>query len=326
MTSGVSVSGSAGLRWSCRAVAFGFALLPTVVAAQWRVGGSIEPGYRLDEFKWNIGSSLAGNTTPNILSELSWTDLHIAEIEAGGHLEHVSGLRLRADASWGTILAGDNQDSDYLGNDRTLEFSRSNNDASQGSVDRLGVSVGWSVPMSGKLRFDGSGRTYLVPLLGYETRNIRLRMQDGVQTVASIFTPPLGPFEDLDSSYEAKWQGPWVGLEFVDEQPRDLHGFLRVEYHRPEYDAKANWNLRSDFSHPVSFRHHAEGDGVVVRLGLQTPERKGLSWRMQLGYEYWKTNHGIDRTFFSDGTQSEIRLNEVKWESWSLHYGLQYHF
>ncbi len=309
-------------RTCCVAVVLGATCGPGIALAQWRVGGTLEPGYRLDEFKWNIGSSLAGNTTPNILSELSWTDLHIAQIEAGIKAEHSAGLRLRANAGLGTILAGDNQDSDYFGNDRTFEFSRSNNDASNGSVDRLGVSAGWAIPLSGRLRADGSGRTYLVPLVGYETRNIHLRMQDGVQTVG----PQLGPFDGLDSSYEAAWRGPWVGLEFVDEVPQHLHGFLRVEYHRPEYDAKANWNLRTDFSHPVSFRHQAEGDGVVVRLGFQTPERRGLSWRMQLGYEYWKTDHGLDRTFFSDGTHSDIRLNEVKWESWSLHYGVQYHF
>ena len=39
---------------------------------------------------------------------------------------------MEADVGLGFTMSGDNQDSDYAGDNRTLEFSRSNNDAGEG--------------------------------------------------------------------------------------------------------------------------------------------------------------------------------------------------
>lgn len=283
-----------------------------------RASFSVEPGYRHDEFQWNIA---APGGEPNILSELSWSDLHIAQVRAGAMIEHDSGLRVQGSAGYGRILSGDNRDSDYLGDDRTFEFSRSDNDG-RGDVREASLGIGWAVAEQGELRADGSGTSYLVPMIGYAWRELDLRMRDGHQSI-----PDFGDFPGLDSSYRARWHGPWIGLEFVDRVPEDLHGFLRFEFHMPQYDAVADWNLRDDFQHPKSFAHSADGKGYVLSLGFQTPPRRGeFSWRLVFDYQWWRADDGTDRTYLSNGGVGKTRFNEVEWDSWSIHYGIQFDF
>lgn len=286
----------------------------------WNMDASLAPGYRVEDFRWNIAGSPAG---PNILSELSWESLQVAQLKGTVALTHDSGLQLRGSLTQGRIVSGDNQDSDYLGDDRTLEFSRSNNDGGGDDLRDASVALGWAFHLSGRpWGYWRGGTSYLVPLVGYARHDLNLRMRDGNQTI-----PATGSFAGLNSTYRARWGGPWVGLEFVDEEPDDLHGFLRFEYHRARYEAEADWNLRTDFQHPVSYTHEADARGYVFSLGFYTPAApRKFAWRLVLDYQNWKAESGLDRTFFSDGSVGTTRLNEVNRESWAISYGIQYNF
>jgi hypothetical protein len=105
-----------------------------------------------------------------------------------------------------------------------------------------------------------------------------------------------------------------------------IYPFAGFEYHWALYDAKADWNLREDFDHPLSFEHKAEGNGIriVAGLGAVLTEK----WSLEVGYtqQEWSTEDGIDRVYFSDGTYGETRLNEVNWESRSLGLAVCYQF
>ncbi|MEJ2314994.1 MAG: hypothetical protein P8Y85_09600 [Nitrospirota bacterium] len=118
-------------------------------------------GYRTDDFDWNIASDITGTQTPNILSELTWSDLNIFQVEAGVKA-HVERVYARGSLDYGWILDGDNQDSDYLGDNRTLEFSRSNNDAGDGNVFDASVGIGYKI-IDNKLM--------VAPLVGYSYHN-----------------------------------------------------------------------------------------------------------------------------------------------------------
>ena len=82
-------------------------------------------GYRRADLDWNIGG---GVSDPNIVSELTWSDLEIIELRGRLAFDLADESYLEASLSYGWIRDGENQDSDYAGNDRTLEYSRSNND------------------------------------------------------------------------------------------------------------------------------------------------------------------------------------------------------
>ena len=269
-------------------------------------------GYRRDRLDWHIAGDIQGKN-PSILSEVTWKDLLIHEFQLGMRA-NLKSLYLKGSINYGVIVAGENQDSDFAADNREMEFSRSNNDADQGStLDGL-IGAGY--------RFRPIVKSFsMIPLVGYSYHRQHLTMMNGYQTITWTGGPPLGPFEGLDSNYEAEWQGPWIGLDLI----LDLERFAGIlppislycdwEHHWADYSAEADWNLRDDFRHPKSFEHEADGTGTVIKLGIRIHMHDRLS--ANLGYETqaWSTEEGIDRVFLTSGGIAVTRLNEVNWHS-----------
>jgi opacity protein-like surface antigen len=285
----------------------------------------IATGIREDRLDWSISGSLPDNGS--ILparSELTWDNLRIWEVRTRGTLTLAADAFpqftpvVRGEAGYGWIRNGRNRDSDYvLVDSEFVEFSRSNNRADSGNVVDLSLGVGAQFQPD-------NGRVTLTPLLGYSYHEQNLRITDGFQTI-SFPGQPTGPFPGLDSSYEAEWRGPWIGLD-ADFQPLErvsLSGNL--QYHWADFQAVADWNLRTDFQHPVSFTHDANASGfkVSAAAAFELVER----WSVELSYDYreWQTAAGIHRFFFVDGVAA-VPLNKVNWTSQSLSIGLHYRF
>ena len=285
----------------------------------------LQGGYRQDRLDWSI----AGNV--DVLSELEWEALDILQLQltaaiTGDSLFPGGRLAGRGLLGVGSIVAGDNRDSDYAGNGRTLEFSRSNNDAGDGQVLDFSLGAG--------LEFSPNPGLQLRPLFGYSYHEQQLVLQDGVQTLSvpqlvahSRFSPPaLGALPGLDSSYDARWDGPWLGCDLSYRLTPAWLLTGTAELHWGEMKAEADWNLRSDFAHPVSFRQVADAYGVV--LGAKAQYDLGPRWQLLLAADYadWSTDPGLDQIYFADGSVGFTRLNEVNWSSFALQAGLQYRF
>lgn len=268
-------------------------------------------GLRQDDLRWNIADT---DGVPDILSELTWSGLEIAELRVRGDRTADNGWHVRGSAAYGWIYDGKNQDSDYLGSGRTLEFSRSNNDTKDDDTLDFSLAFGYRFRLSQE---SAPTSLYLIPLLGYSYHEQNLRITNGNQTI-----PATGPFPGLNSTYQTQWKGPWLGLELLGQGAKNLSAFLLAEYHKADYYAEADWNLRSDFQHPKSFEHRADGEGYLVSFGVSSTPRTGWGYRFSLDYQEWKTDPGVDRTFFASGTVTDTRLNEVIWRSRSIHIGL----
>ena len=289
----------------------------------------LSAGYRVDDFDWNIAGDIHGNS-PNVLSELTWDDLEIYQLELYNKTIVREVFYLRGSLSYGWIKGGGNQDSDYLEDNRSLEFSRSNNGADDGNT--LDASLGMGYPFT-----FGSGFVGLTPLVGYSYHEQNLTMTDGSQTITWISLdpdfpdgPPLGPMVGLDNTYEAQWKGPWVGFDLIFTS-KDVHrywaqveAYVNLEYHWADYCAEADWNLRTDFAHPKSFEHDADGDGIALSAGWNVVWSDHWALNANFDYQEWSADHGTDRTFFSDGSVEETRLNEVNWKSYAITVGLSY--
>lgn len=277
-----------------------------------------EAGYRVDGLDWNIAGNSDGSN-PNILSELTWKNLEMFQVR-GKVKTDLDGNYLRGYFSYGWITDGENQDSDYDGDDRTGEFSRSNNNSDSGAAWDASAGVGFDHDYN-----TGSALKFY-PVLGYSYHRQNLRITDGYQTVAtSGRTPVLGPFNGLKSTYEARWYGPWAGMDFSYKR-QDLSLGAGMEFHLVRYYADANWNLRSDFAHPKSFEHEATGAGFVFDLGAEYAITKNWGIEGSFDVKRFKTGEGTDRTFFSNGTTAETKLNEVNWKSYAMMMGLRYRF
>lgn len=284
---------------------------------------------------------------PNVLSELSWDDVFIAQVRGNAKLlidlpSSAFSPYMRVTLAYGSIYNGENQDSDYAGNNRSLEFSRSNNNGDQGNV--LDASFGLGLQFVKKKAQTGP-IFRISPLLGYSYHQQNLRMTDGFQTLSrpDLFpdVQPLGPFAGLHSTYETEWRGPWLGID-VSLETKKKHIFkASFEHHWATYDAEANWNLRSAFQHPKSFTHKATGKGIIASLGWEFPLRPKWSINANLNYQKWKTQPGTDTIFLSAAGIQEVfddtgvllsdgiirqPLNRVNWESQALSLGFQYRF
>jgi len=290
-----------------------------VLAAAEQASGSLSLGYRVDSLDWNIR---AMNSGPDILSELEWKDLGITQLRGELSGSNDTNIYFRGQASYGWVWDGRNRDSDYAGDNRSLEFSRSSNSADGSQM--LDLSAGLGAIFSTGI----ADQWQIVPMVGYSWHYQDLRMRNGNQVVwdssnAAVLgvggNMPLGPFAGLNSTYDAKWYGPWLGADiFLDLQTSGTV-FVRLEAHRVRYSAQANWNLRSDFAHPVSFEHRADGWGQVLELGWQEVlSRAYWTWGVSIVAQSWRTDPGIDRIFFSDGSVGVARLNEVNWSSSSI--------
>lgn len=277
----------------------------------------LEAGRRVDQLRFNIAGDASG-ANPNILSELTWSDITVDQLGWGGQFFTGDKFFFRLEGAWGRIVDGRNQDSDYAGDNRTLEFSRSNNQAGHGRTVDASLAVGWRWQSATK-------RAALSPLAGYAYDEQELHMTDGVQTV-NLVTSFLGPFDGLNSRYETRWRGPWLGLE----GSALLNDFLRVaggvDVHWPSYHAAADWNLRDDFQHPKSFEHEAGGRGRGFKIGLQFLLSRRLSLALNYQQRNWRASGGTDRVFFSDGTVGGTKLNEVEWKSRATSLALTFHF
>ncbi len=266
----------------------------------------------------NLNWSIAGGTV-NVLSELKWESMSITQLQTFGELQLSNDRLLRAKLGYGVISSGSNQDSDYNGNNRTQEFSRSISKAG-GDVFDGSISLGKRFRLS---QPGGTNGFYVTPFFGISVHRQNLKMVEGVQTLSVGFPAiPLGPFPGLDSSYDANWVGPWFGAEAMIEAERGWIAKAGVEYHSIDYSASANWNLRTDLAHPLSFRHIAAGEGIVMSLGATYPF--GKNWKLDFILENfnWNTHAGTDQVFLANGTAGFMRLNAVKWDSTSCRFGV----
>lgn len=278
-------------------------------------------GYRKGELSWNIAGS---SGDPDVLSELEWKDLDVFQTRAEGLL--LLGktgapnlwFYLKGSVAYGWILDGKNRDSDYAEDGRTLEFSRSENSGDGGDLLDLSIAAG------PQIRFFDNNLAIAI-LAGWSYHEQNLEISDGRQTVASD-ADDLGAIPGLDSRYATKWWGPWLGtdIQWLLGDNFTLSGAF--SWHFADYEAKADWNLRSDLEHPVSFRHYADGRGVILALGLQY--QLTVDWLLALHYDYqdWQADRGSHQVYGADGDRGYTRLNEVTWQSQTVMLNLGYRF
>ena len=275
---------------------------------------SIHTGIRMDRLRWNI----AGNNV-NILSELIVDDIEIIPI--GLKTEITRGnYTFFGNMAYGEIRDGTTTDRDYLADDRRGLYSESISKVSGNHAIDLSGSIGRNIDFK-------ADRFRLAPVIGASWHRLKLYKTHGVQTVAtSGVTPPTGPFPGLASSYDASWTSLWAGGNIRIQIISALQLTASFHYHWFDYRADADWNLRQDLAHPVSFTHRASGDGFDAEITCKYAFTDRADISITFFYRDWLAKNGTDTTFFATGQRAEIPLNEVSWESRSITAGIHYRF
>lgn len=281
-------------------------------------------GYRQDDLKWSIAGP---NNQPNILSELKWNELQIWQVQLSGRSLESYNLYIRYSFSYGEIFDGKNQDSDYFGNHRTNEFSRSYSDAGRGEVVDTSAAFGYMIKLPKGLN--------IAPLFGssYHTQN--LHMYHGVQVVNTL-TDALGEIKGLNSRYKTKWNGPWVGADLIWQISPGLSLLGTFEYHWAKFRGKGHWNLRHD--HLDDFKHKANGYGAVVKFGAVYEVFPRVLLTLMFGSQNWATGSGTDTTkalevvrlpsnqLVDVPVKYKTKLNKVEWNSYEVTLGIGCYF
>lgn len=274
---------------------------------------------RRDALRWSIADV---DGMPDILSELTWRDQKSLMFTARGEAAWPAGWWLAGQAGAGTLLKGDIRDSDYDGDGRTQEWSRTVGESDDAGLMDLLIEGGR------RFRF---GPHVLNASLGYAWHEQNLRFGEVTQIVSEpnsfgILLPPAGTVFDARSSYTARWWGPRLGLDLA----LALRGGwgLKLSGWREwvDYKGTGNWALRDEFAHPESFTHLADGRVTGLGVGLSRAWRRhgrlSLDWEKVRG----RTDPGADITHFVNFGDLSTRLNEVAWDSESLKLSLEWTF
>ncbi len=269
----------------------------------------VSAGDRKDEVNFNFAND---TNTPNILSELKWTDLRTYEVRLNGKSDINNKSFVEGSLGYGWIHSGHNQDSDYAGDNRTGMSSRSENNAGNGHVVDGSIGYGYYINKQKK------SKTALVA--GYSVNKQSLTLTDGNQTFSDFVNQfqPIGPFSGLNSTFDTRWKGPYIGLTFEKQASAKLNLFSRFEYHFTNYYAEGNWNLSSAYAHPKSIEQSASGYGTIFSVGSEYQMNKEWALKAKMNFSHFKTKAGVHRAFAADGNTYETRLNEANWGSRSF--------
>lgn len=273
---------------------------------------SLGAGYRKDNLNWSIA-----NGGVNIASEVNWKNTVIAQLRAAAKLNLAGGWLLRGIYTTGAVKSGSNRDSDYAGSDRTGEFSRSDNKTG-GAVHDVSIGLGRKTQL---FDFAAGGAMHVAPLAGLSIHQQSMTMYDGVQTI-----PANGALTGLQNSYTTQWKGSWLGMDALLGLGGNISLNATVEYHWVDYSAEADWNLRSDLAHPVSFRHVAKGRGTLLSLGARYRFSRNFVLNTSLERQKWNTYMGHAQTNFSYGAANYFTLNHVSLDSRSFFLEAVYQF
>jgi hypothetical protein len=285
----------------------------------------LDAGLRFDRLLWSIAGNSAGQS-PNILSELKWSDVESHQLTLSGRARWGPHFYGRGHVSFAWIDSGRVRDSDYRGDNRTQEYSRS---ICQTNGDHL-----WDIVAGIGYPFAFFNRQLLwAPMTGFSIHRQFFRITNGQQIISENLLD-IGPIDSrLNSSYKAMWRNWWLGFDLRYDHASFLKPLLPMAwelslkyYALADYSAEADWNLRNDLAHPVSFEHDAQGDGFSAQLLWLIPLSRRIDMNFNINYIRLKTDPGKDKVYLSDGRRLITRLNEVVWESNSVMLGIAWRF
>lgn len=275
----------------------------------------LETGYRKDSLNWNIGGP---NRKPNILSELNWKDLTASEITSCFKIFQNNGY-IRLSGNYAHFFSGSVQDSDYFGDNRKGEYSRSKAKSSGSHAYGISTATGFQFPLC-------SNQLIFYPLIGYAWNAQHFKIKDGFQII-DLEDNFYGSLYRLHSSYKSRFQGPFIGID-LNYRVNPLFTILATfEYHFLKYTGTGHWNFRKDFY--KDFQHTANGHGVFGSLGAFYQINSRLSLGITFKGKCFKAKQGNVK-FYALIKDKKLIINQpfnnVTWKSFNTLFSMRYVF
>lgn len=244
------------------------------------------------KLKFDSVSSLAPEINLGYMHSLG--DSHTVFGEVGGYS--------------GKISDGSTSVNEYSLNDNsnvsTQSFPDSNSEKNNEIHYKLGV----------KSRWFGKPGHYNSVYIGQSKTKLNNRFKsDKVINTTNTTNSQL----KVESNYAAEIQTRKIGLTTEHQLPVGVVS-AGYEIGDSDYDASANWNLRSDLKKNNSFSHSAEGGERTLSLSYTAPVSKSVD----LTVSYQQTNYNLKNAFeqsnYDNGSTKIGKLDGVKFNSYSV--------
>jgi hypothetical protein len=252
----------------------------------------VSVGQTREDLTWSIAGNIEG-TSPNIYSELIWTDLQGTPFKFDAKWNFWKSFLLRTRLAHLNITSGKVRDTDYEGDNRTLPVFDVTVKSDIGSITSFTGEAGYRIL---------KGKTFqLNAYAGYTSTRQHLFLVD-----------PDGQFDKrLRSTYDPEWYGAVASLEANIFLSKVISVSPQFSYHQITFRSTANWNLIESFRHPVSFEHRAKGFGIEGAVQVQFHINDEVGFFFDGNYSEWQTGKGTDILYLADGTIQHTQLNGV---------------
>lgn len=267
----------------------------------------ISAGRATEDFHWSIAGNSNG-TSPNIYSELIWSDLEGTPFKLDAQWNFWKSFLVRTRITRMNINSGQVRDTDYEGDDRTQPVFDVTVDAGAGNISSFNGELGYRILKGKTFQLNG--------FAGYTNTQQDLFLID-----------PKGTLDKrLRSTYFTTWQGVSGAIEATLRPGKVVHLTAHGTYHQVNYDATADWNLIETFQHPVSFEHRAKGFGMEGSFQIKFFLAEDVGFFLDATYGQWQTGKGTDILYLSDGQVQHTQLNEAVREYLSFGVGMVIQF
>ena len=285
----------------------GFAQAQTPLTQSLSFDVLVEAGirFRQDQIDWNIG-----NLPTDILSELDYKDIKISQPVFAVSVLGPYNIVVKGQYADGDINTGLVYDYDYNGSRSDIYLLSKN--SLKGNVTDLNLQISKGFFLNNlSLSVD----------LGWSEYKQKLNSFDGFQLI-----PNYGAFNGLDNHYDVMWQGKFLGTTLGFDITKKWYVDLGLRYHFFEYKAVADWNLRKEFAHPLSFEHLINAEAWEGSLAVLYKFNKYYALKLFYNNLLAKGENGTDLTYFNNNSVGTYFLNEVNWQSKQYGVGLSYKF
>jgi hypothetical protein len=275
---------------------------------------NLQGGYRCDSFRWNTGLRHG----PNILSELQWKNLDIAQVGGECILEYPNLFYMRVSGYYGRAWSGEVWDSDFELDDRAGIFDRSVSDAKGSTFVDITAGVG-------KLFHHPDGCFTIAPMVGYSVHTQPLLMGHGINVLYNYEF-------DNHSHFTTEWQSVWAGVDMTIPTTTPWEFRLSYEVHYVfYYRGTGHWKLRLGIDFFDDFRQESDGIGQVAMGAACYRITDCFDINFMVKIQDFITFSGKQHMFCIDPDNHrhqhvKICLNEARWISGSAMLGANFSF
>lgn len=261
-----------------------------------QVNLSANSGFFTQNFNWSVAGNYAGQN-PNIYSELIWKKIKGVSFGMDADYQIHKKYFLSGMFRFGSIRSGVITDADYKTDNRTdrsyyAQFS-------SGYSNLFGSSLSAGYVLLNKNNFQ------LRTSIGFGYQKQNLSIKPGKEDSSIITT-------GLNSSYRLTTSGPLITADVQYNLTKRIYIGILFKFQFINYDAKADWNLATNFQHPVSFRQMALGYRLNNQLSLGYSVNKNLKLFITVENDHLNTNGGDDVLYKSSGEVLISHFNGAK--------------